>query len=498
MPQQRLLAISELSLTAYRWRSGLLNLEREFAADASGLVQWDDYIRHNRHAIFSVFAALAEENLQAEEIPHVRGADRNALIERKLAQRFPGGNYKLSLLQGRGNSGRRDDKVLLAALNRPEILEPWLAMLRRADARLAGIYTAPLLAERLAGEIGNGEPRFLLTVLLRNGVQQMFFDHKHLRFSRCFAVDTRDREATAELCARESATVLGYLVAQRLLPADSVLPVVTLIHGDDAALFRSACQDQGALRYSFAELSSVSRKNGLRTPPESSLSESLFLHLMVRRPAAAQYAPPGIRRFYHLGRIQSLLVASTAAIVLASLLSTGRDLVELSRVDGERLLLADQAEKAASEYQVARTRLSPKHLDTAALRAVTDSLEALPREESNLARILVQISLALERSPGVELERLDWRQSEESAASGFRYQVDVHARLPLPTAADADAQASSVAGFAAALHSATDSPVETVQWPAAIDLQRRLGPDDVEQIGGDKPSFHLRFATTAR
>lgn len=498
MPQQRLLAISDLSLTVYRWRSGLLNLEQAFPADASGLVQWDDYLRRNRHAIFSVFAALADESMQTEEVPHATGADRSALIERKLAQRFPGSTYKFSQMLGRNNSGRRDEKILLAALNRPEILEPWLAILQRADARLAGIYTAPLLAERLVSELANGESRFLLIALFQGGLQQMFFEHKHLRFARSIAADTEDMAAVAELCASESATLLQYLATQRLAAADGVMPVVVLLNDRDVALFRSICRDQGSLRYSFADLPAIARKHGLRTPPEDSCSEALFLHLMVRRPAAAQYAPPGLRRFYHLGRVNLLLIAVTASLSLASLFSAARDLTQGHRLTAEQTALAASIAATGRDYQQALALQSPSQLDSASLRTLADLIESLRRQENDLPRLLAQLSRVLDRFEAVELERLDWRPSDEQARANPAYVMDIDARLPRISGSDDTAQADTVRRFAAALQGVAAAAVSTRQWPAAIDAQRKLSPDQLAQMGQETPHFQLRLLIAAQ
>lgn len=498
MPQQLLLAIGDSSLTAYRWRSGLLNLERKFAPDEEGRGLWDEYVRRNRQAVFSVFAALAEESLQTEDIPYARGADRRALVERKLAQRYPGSAWTFTRSLGRNKSGRRDEKILLAALTRPEAIAPWLAPLQRAEARLAGIYTTPLLAEALATEIGGSQACFLLISLLDGGLQQMFFDHGHLRFSRVVATNTADLAAAGEVCAGESAKLWRYLVAQRLLGADRPLPVVILLHPRDLPLFQASCRDHDALRYRFADVLAVSQKRGLRTVPQDSRSDSLFLHLMVRRTTAAQYAPSGLRRFYHLGRIQTLLRATTAAIILAGLSSAGHDLAEYSRLGDEQAPLAARITAARRNYQVAVANTPTGQFDAGGLQAVAERIDALQQEEIRLPQTLAQISAALDQTQGVELERLDWGQDREQATQDQGQSIAIHGGLPLLRGDDVAAQAAAVTGFAAALRSATGLAVDTLQWPAAIDAKRALSHGDFDRIVGERPRFILRLAVAPR
>jgi len=499
MPQQCLLAISETSLTAYRWRSGLLQLERKFGSDEADRLKWDDYVRNNRQAVFSVLAALAEESLQTEDIPYTTGADRRALVERKLAQRYPGISWTFARSLGRNKSGRRDEKILLAALTRPEAIAAWLAPLQRAEARLAGIYTTPMLAEALATEIGGAEACFLLISLLDGGLQQMFFEHRHLRFSRVVATNTEDVASAGEVCAEESVKLWRYLVAQRLLGADRPLPVVILLHPRDFPLFQASCREQAALRYRCADLLAVSQKRGLRSLPQDSRSDNLFLHLMVRRTTSAQYAPPGLRRFYHLGRIQTLLRATTAAIVLAGLASAAHDLAEYARLSDEQAPLAARIGALRSNHQAALAGMPRSTFDAGGLQSVVERIDAFRGEETLLPQTLAQISAALEQTAGVEIERLDWGQDRAQKTTQEQSPgVVIHAGLPLLRGDDAAAQAAAVTNFAAALRRTTGLAVDTVQWPAAIDAKRALDHGDLDRIVGETPRFVMSLAVGPR
>lgn len=496
--QQRLIAIDDDCLTAFRWRSGWLDLEAEFGADAAGLARWDEYIRQNRQSVFSVFAALAEEDLQTEEIPHARGADRRALVERKLAQRFPASDWKYTRSLGRNASGRRDEKILMASLGHPEAIVAWLAPLQRAEARLAGVYTAPLLAERLARELAAGASCFLLVALLRGSLKQMLFEHKRLRFPRSIAADTSNVAATAQLCAEESAKLLRYLVVQRLLAPGAILPVVVLLHPQDLALFQSACRDQEQLRYGYADLPTLAKKHGLRSPPLDSRSDALFLQLMARRPAATQYAAASLRRFHHLGRVRSLLTAGTTALVLAGSISAGLDLAEHSHLAAEQTLLEAGVAAARNEYQLLRSRMPADQFDPGALRAVLERLETLRREKEQLPEALARVSAALERAAGVELERLDWRQEGDSAAGAKGQRMEIHASLPRVAGQDAAAQFAALEGFRSALHQSTGMAVTPLQLPDAIDAGRTLSPGDIDRIAGETPRFILRLGSGPR
>ena len=62
--------------------------EGKFSADEAGLNAFREYLRSAQGALFAVLADLAGEDFHEEQIPYLRGADREALLARRLAQRY--------------------------------------------------------------------------------------------------------------------------------------------------------------------------------------------------------------------------------------------------------------------------------------------------------------------------------------------------------------------------------------------------------------------------
>jgi hypothetical protein len=67
---------------------------------------------------------LAEEGFQLEDLPYVQGGDRNALLQRRLSQYYYNTPLSAAISLGRAKEGRRDEKVLFAALTRVETFTP--------------------------------------------------------------------------------------------------------------------------------------------------------------------------------------------------------------------------------------------------------------------------------------------------------------------------------------------------------------------------------------
>ena len=71
----------------YRSQGATLELEARFPGDDLGVTAFRDHLRGQRRALYAVLADLAGEDFHEEAIPYLRGADRDAVVQRRLAQR---------------------------------------------------------------------------------------------------------------------------------------------------------------------------------------------------------------------------------------------------------------------------------------------------------------------------------------------------------------------------------------------------------------------------
>jgi len=126
MTAKRILLFEGSSLTAHEWSAGRIKAEGEFSQDPAGLEAFANYLKTHRSSLFYLLADIAEEGFQLEDLPYVQGRDRNALLQRRLSQYYYNTPLSTALSLGRATSGRRDEKLLFAALTRIESFAPWL------------------------------------------------------------------------------------------------------------------------------------------------------------------------------------------------------------------------------------------------------------------------------------------------------------------------------------------------------------------------------------
>ncbi len=491
MGQHRLLLIAADRLSAYCWHSGRLVCEAEFAAEPQGFQSFVAYLGQHRRNTFRLLSLFAEEGYQREDIPCVKGRDRHALLARKLHQHYYGARLALALSLGRETTGRRDEKLLLTALNSPEQLEPWLDLMTKAEARISALYTLPLLAGALAANTAKAAPLFLLLTLSVGGIHQTLFENARLRFSRLTPVATDNLEKIATACATESARIYQYLVSQRVMTHGDALATLVLVHPGQIAQFRSHCKDTEEIRFIFADLLAESKKHGLKTLPSDSRSDALFLHLMVRKPPHAQFADAALRRFHLLERARLALRSTGMAIFLAALLIAGKESHDYAALREEALQMRLQIEDQRKRYETALRSMPPLPTGIARLRALVgryDQLEQYPVSPEPMFR---RISRALENAPDISIDRIDWQSVQGAGATVV---ADLHARLPLALVRNQRAQLAAIDSFRTELARDPTVSVQRTRMPFEIESGKLWKSDDAEDSGSDTPRFSLRIA----
>lgn len=494
MAQHRLFLIAADRLTAYRWRAGRLECEAGFCPDPPGLQAFAAYLGQHRRSTFRLLALLAEEGFQREDIPCVRGRDRHALLARKLDQHYYGARLTLALSLGRETTGRRDEKLLLTALNRPRQLEPWLGPMSEVEARIAGLYTLPLLAGALAANTAKAVPLFLLLTLSAGGIHQILFENARLRFSRLTPMATDSLEDGSAACAAESAKIYQYLVAQRVIAHGTALTTVVLVHPGQLAQFRNRCTDSDEIRFVFADLLAESKRQGLKSLPRDSRSDALFLHMMVRKPPRAQFANAALRRFHNLYRIRLALRTTGVAVLLAGMLIAGKESHDDTALREEALQIRLQTEGERQRYEAALRSFPTLPTGIARLRALVGRYEQLEQHPVTLEPMFQRISRALELAPRVTIDRIDWQSKHNPEAGKTAIVVaDIQARLPLALVRDQRAQQDAIDGFRGELARDPTVAVYRLRMPFEIESGKSLKSGSAEDSRVDAPRFSLRI-----
>ncbi|MCK9389697.1 MAG: hypothetical protein M0Q22_15065 [Sulfuritalea sp.] len=520
MVAKRILLLDGPMLTAHYWSAGRIKVEGEFTHEPMGLEALAAYLRSHRSSLFYLLADIAEEGFQIEDLPYVQGRDRTALLQRRLGQYYYNTPLSTIISLGRAPVGRRDEKLLFAALTRIETFTPWLDTLREAEAILVGVYSVPLVlagfAPKLVGESGP----VLFVSLTRGGVRQSFFDQGNLHFSRLSQLTTDSLGEIGRTIAADAAKIFHYLVIQRQIPSGVALRTMVLAHADQILQLRDFCLNTDELQFGFMDLATVARQQELKDAPLDSNADNLLVHSLATKAPAQQFAPASERRFFKLWRIRAELTGAAWIVLAGCLLFAGKTAFNLHErgdmIEATKTLTANDSR----HYNAILAGLPKISVTPDNLRALIGRVEALQKRAPALEPLLIHLSLALNDTPRIELTHLTWKIGDRPEASqkasedakrgagaappataatnGIWVVIEIQAQLPLGLVADQRAQIELIESFAARLRDPR-TEVKVLSRPFDIESDKPLksaGEKGEAQFadGANVPKFALRIA----
>lgn len=506
MPAHRLLLLDATHLTAFHWRLGAPLREADFPPDEAGLEAFGEYLQSHRSSLFYLLADVAEEGFQVEEVPYVRGRDRDSLIKRKLSQYFYGTPLSTAISLGRVSEGRRDERILFSGLSGYPQFEPWLLAMRQAETQLVGVYAMPMvLADAVARQVSEAGQVLVISVT-RAGLRQTFFDRGQLRFSRLTQVATGSIEEISVACSTETDKIFQYLVGQRMIVRDVPLQALILAHPSEFAAISNRCRNTEKSTFQFLDLVALARQHGLTKPPGNSHSDQLLLHTLVRQTPHQQFAPAEERHFYRLWQVRFGLQAGGLAVLALCLLVTMNEALKLYQLSEAQVNLKAQIENDSRRYESILATLPKVPITTENLRALTDHSDLLAKRNPGLEPALQHLSRALSRAPKVELARLEWQlanraepaagpktpQNDATVGDGSYVLIDVQAQLPLAMVSDHRAQIDAVTSLIESLKTdGIDARIVTLPFETESGKLLRSGTESAAQI--EPPKFAFRM-----
>ena len=508
MSARRLLYFTAEDHSLYRRVSGGLELEAKFPGDEAGLEAFRQYLRARRGGLFAVVADLAGEDFHEEQIPYLRGSDREAVIARRLAQRYRDTRLVTSLSFGQvAAAERRNERLLLASFTNTQQLTPWLDALEEADVRLSGVHSVPLLAPTVAAAVGARAGRQLLVTANRAGLRQCYIDQGRLRFARLERTAEMAPEALAMFVRSETQRLAQYLVTLRALPREGgPVQVLVIAPAGQRSTFERALVSDNRLVFRTLDYAEALRAVRLRRAPEGAGAEALYLHLAARRPPREQFASRSDRRRYFVWQLQRGTIVAGALAFAACALFAGSRWVEATRMREEAASQRAQAREAASRYERITAAFPVTETTTENLKAAVVEFRRIAERTASPDRAFIRISQVLEQFPQVELDALRWsvgRPGEPrgtaapappaNAATDTAVLIEIAGRVNATQRNDYRGITAQVQRLAAAFASAGYELVRT-QLPFDVTSQGTLSGDIGSAETTDAPRFTIVLA----
>lgn len=410
MTEHRILYFCAENHYLYRSSGSALELEAKFSGDDAGVSEFRDHLRGHRGALFSILADVAGEDFHEDQIPYLRGGDREAVVQRRLAQRYRDTRLAAALSLGQVTVGeRRNERLLLASFTNTQQIAPWLDALADAGARLAGVYSVPLLAPALAARLGARDGRSFVVSTNRAGLRQSFVEDGKLRFARLERIAEMVPQALAMFVRSETQRLAQYLATLRVLPREGApVQVLVVAPPGQRAVFEQALVSDARLVFHTVDGAEAARTLGLSRSPEGTLSEALYLHLVAKKPPSDQFASRADTRRHFIWQLQRGVVAAGVLGFAACAIFAVARWLDAASLRDQALAQGLQSRVASAQYQRITAAFPVTQTSTENLKLAVVEFRRIAERSAAPEQAFVHVSRVLRQFPQMELDALTW------------------------------------------------------------------------------------------
>ena len=442
---RRALFLAGDKLIIYHWRGGALadSFVFNFGVSNASAFDWDGegvgenfegvgsddlpltplamvarYLRETPLIPTYLFVDVVEEEFRLDTAPHVVGRDRRALINRKINRLFRNAPYYSAIRQGRETEGRRDDRYLFTALTNPGVISDLTELLAQHKVPLAGIYSLPLLSERLLPKIGASSANTLLVSMQSaSGLRQSFFRNGELKVSRLAKMPRLGTVPLGPHVLGELDKTRRYLNSLRLASREAPLDVYLLSSGGTLSELKSHCADSDAVRYHMIDIAQLGRQFGISGALTTPYSDVIYVHLLLSEQPKNQYARAQETTYYSLYKTRIGMIAAGVLLLLGSVAWGGFNFIQGISLQQEAIDSNNKANYYDTRYQTARQRLPKTPVSPEQIKTAVDLAATLAEYKTSPVDAMLVISRALGESPSVQIDKIDWRASTNPEAA---------------------------------------------------------------------------------
>lgn len=411
--------VRDTTVELLAWQRRRLSSLGLLAHNDEGVPLFRDAIRQHHDWPVIIVADLLDENFRHDTIVHVTGSDHEALLRRKLEYSFRNTRYRRGIVTGRVSDGRKDDRIMLCALTRPELVDKWANLLLQEKMAIQAVTSVAQLLNLYVPLEGLEHEEFLLISMLDSDrlLRQSFVSKGRMLFSRqASLVDVPEKRLGVEIL-QESVQLRQYLERIHFVPYEKTLEVQVMAATTDAKLKVESFSNES---HHFTVVDIAAQDVAAQVDLDDEVLEpahALLARVLEHRRIDNIYAPPALTRYYDLRRFGRLLQVTAAAILLAGLGLNIPGLVDLADKREQTTSLRTRISVMQREYQDLRQRFPETPMPAPSMSLLVDTHERLGKQDYNPVEELNLVAAALARSPGLELTNIEWHLREDPEAA---------------------------------------------------------------------------------
>ncbi len=419
--KQNLLIIHNDGALLYGWNKHELVELDSFDQTPEAIDRFESRLIKNHRTPFIVVVDCIEEDFRHENVVHVSGFDRTALLERKLSFLFRTSPYRFARIVGREADGRKDDRAMFTALGITEIVDAWINRMLDNQVAIKSISSAAYVMESFAKQVGLEEHAHLLLVNVepQTGVRQTYLQHGKVLFSRLLPRSQSQHAGIEQLVQEQAVQTRKYLERIKLLPYEQDINTVVFVPQDCQGL--DSEDGLNHMTYQFRDTREDAQMLTSLSPAIKAPGAVLLTLGQTLRKASLPnvYGPLNSRRYYLINRTRlGLYAAAIAMFISGSLLSVSR-LTDAYAKNGQADTVEAQTMPLLLNYEELRQNFPETPIPSSTMDLVVNAHNSIAEQIVSPGELMVQISQALSTSPHIRLNSLQWRlesSRDDSAA----------------------------------------------------------------------------------
>ncbi len=412
MAAKLLLCVSNDQATVSVWRRRRLLSCRRFENNEAGWIAFGNFLRGAHGLPVHIIVDTVEEDFRFETLPHIRGRDRTEMVGRKLKQLYRATPYYSYALQERETGKRRDDRYLFAALTNADLLIPWLRAIEAAGLPVSGIYPLALVSVSLIERLKLKYPNLLIISKNSAGLRQTFFKDLKFRISRLTplggAADVADQHYADEI-----SNTRMYLDALTVTHVDDTLEVVILDQdGALSGLSSAIMRGRPNMQCQYLDIDDIHLRFGIPVADLEASADTLHLYLLGEQAPMLNLAPSNLTRTYQRFAAGRWVYAASGATLAGAVIWSGVNVFQAMGIDENTLTAQRQTQDYQGKYQQVTAQFPDAPTSADNLRHTVEIAEQIRAGLRSPEAMFSIISQALEASPDIELQRLEWHYGD--------------------------------------------------------------------------------------
>lgn len=411
---RRVLFLSTHKAAIYHWQKGKLGSSFLFDVNEEGLLNFERYLREYPNTPVYILVDMFEEEYRRETIPHVFGSDRAAVLKRRKTRLFRDTPYFYSDVQGREESGRRDDRIFLSAITNPDAVRIWVSMLDKYKIPMTGMNSLPIFTGSILDAFPKPSDQMLIVSIQSiSGLRQTYFQNGEFRISRLVQLPRYGTISYAPDISEEVEKIRRYLMSLRLISDEKTLDIYFLLTGELLGEIKRTYEDSAMIKYHIIDINSLMEGSGLERRVTAPFSDQFYVNEFLKKPPRNFYASSRERRYSTMRRMRYSMMAASMVLIIAGVIVSGINFVDGLTLKQGSLAAQKKAKFYADRYQMAREHLPRTPVDAPELKIAVDAVNELKKYRTSPVEIIRVISAGLDQFPELILDKVEWMANRD-------------------------------------------------------------------------------------